>query len=140
MRAVGIENIDPRPPAFIVARRQQVVEQFGQDVVCDGLEIWRDIALGPAIEIGQTALKRVATKMPRDLVNHLFGGRHALRPAKATEGRSEEHTFEVQSLMRTSYAVFGLKKKNTSELQSLIRTSYAILCMTTYIKNTTTPT
>src|SRR3546814_5360806 len=27
-------------------------------------------------------------------------------------GRSEEHTFELQSLMRTSYAVFCLKKKN----------------------------
>src|SRR3546814_2883577 len=28
------------------------------------------------------------------------------------EGRSEEHTSELQSLMRTSYAVFCLKKKN----------------------------
>src|SRR3546814_4880359 len=27
------------------------------------------------------------------------------------EGRSEEHTSELQSLMRTSYAVFCLKKK-----------------------------
>src|SRR3546814_5884555 len=29
------------------------------------------------------------------------------------EGRSEEHTSELQSLMRLSYAVFCLKKKNT---------------------------
>src|SRR3546814_10108203 len=29
-----------------------------------------------------------------------------------TEGRSEEHTSELQSLMRISYAVFCLKKKN----------------------------
>src|SRR3546814_3489865 len=29
------------------------------------------------------------------------------------EGRSEEHTSELQSLMRISYAVFCLKKKNT---------------------------
>src|SRR3546814_1846176 len=28
------------------------------------------------------------------------------------QGRSEEHTSELQSLMRHSYAVFGLKKKN----------------------------
>src|SRR3546814_7826099 len=28
-----------------------------------------------------------------------------------TEGRSEEHTSELQSLMRLSYAVFCLKKK-----------------------------
>src|SRR3546814_1793097 len=27
-------------------------------------------------------------------------------------GRSEEHTYELQSLMRISYAVFCLKKKN----------------------------
>src|SRR3546814_2852900 len=27
--------------------------------------------------------------------------------------RSEEHTYELQSLMRISYAVFCLKKKNT---------------------------
>src|SRR3546814_3472740 len=30
------------------------------------------------------------------------------------QGRSEEHTSELQSLMRISYAVFCLKKKNTS--------------------------
>src|SRR3546814_6649683 len=30
------------------------------------------------------------------------------------DGRSEEHTSELQSLMRTSYAVFCLKKKNKS--------------------------
>src|SRR3546814_5179320 len=31
-----------------------------------------------------------------------------------TDGRSEEHTSELQSLMRISYAVFCLKKKNTT--------------------------
>src|SRR3546814_8200904 len=30
------------------------------------------------------------------------------------DGRSEEHTSELQSLMRISYAVFCLKKKNTN--------------------------
>src|SRR3546814_13473307 len=38
----------------------------------------------------------------RMIVSTLFG-----------EGRSEEHTSELQSLMRISYAVFCLKKKNT---------------------------
>src|SRR3546814_988137 len=33
--------------------------------------------------------------------------------AKGRDGRSEEHTSELQSLMRISYAVFCLKKKNT---------------------------
>src|SRR3546814_7740813 len=30
----------------------------------------------------------------------------------AVQGRSEEHTSELQSLMRISYAIFRLKKKN----------------------------
>src|SRR3546814_2295005 len=34
----------------------------------------------------------------------------------AADGRSEEHTFELQSLMRISYAVFCLKKKKTSNI------------------------
>src|SRR3546814_2164559 len=33
-------------------------------------------------------------------------------PGKPSDGRSEEHTSELQSLMRISYAVFCLKKKN----------------------------
>src|SRR3546814_5476996 len=41
---------------------------------------------------------------------------HVYNPAAGQahrEGRSEEHTSELQSLMRISYAVFCLKKKNT---------------------------
>src|SRR3546814_4070560 len=34
------------------------------------------------------------------------------------EGRSEEHTSELQSLMRISYAVFCLKKKKTDRNSS----------------------
>src|SRR3546814_5489211 len=37
-----------------------------------------------------------------------------LRPP-GQQGRSEEHTSELQSLMRISYAVFCLKKKNKKE-------------------------
>src|SRR3546814_8140192 len=33
------------------------------------------------------------------------------------QGRSEEHTSELQSLMRISYAVFCLKTKNKSKLR-----------------------
>src|SRR3546814_10536092 len=43
-------------------------------------------------------------------VNNLVPG--YIRTAM-TEGRSEEHTSELQSLMRISYAVFCLKKKTT---------------------------
>src|SRR3546814_7113565 len=43
---------------------------------------------------------------------------------RAAEGRSEEHTSELQSLLRSSYAVFCLKKKteHTSEPQTNTRT------------------
>src|SRR3546814_1796380 len=34
------------------------------------------------------------------------------RTGESRQGRSEEHTSELQSLMRISYAVFCLKKKN----------------------------
>src|SRR3546814_2860021 len=40
------------------------------------------------------------------------GGRRAQAPQD--QGRSEEHTSELQSLMRISYAVFCLKKKMTN--------------------------
>src|SRR3546814_10433349 len=33
------------------------------------------------------------------------------KPKKSLDGRSEEHTSDLQSLMRKSYAVFCLKKK-----------------------------
>src|SRR3546814_9563103 len=43
-----------------------------------------------------------------------FDVRMRIKPqGKALDGRSEEHTSELQSLMRTSYAVFCLKKKKT---------------------------
>src|SRR3546814_1602273 len=35
--------------------------------------------------------------------------------AMTAQGRSEEHTSELQSLMRISYAVFCLKKKKKTE-------------------------
>src|SRR3546814_1585901 len=40
------------------------------------------------------------------------------------DGRSEEHTSELQSLMRTSYAVFALKKKIISNTHNY--TTYII--------------
>src|SRR3546814_2525254 len=40
----------------------------------------------------------------------------------AENGRSEEHTSELQSLMRISYAVFCLKKKKNQHIQGCIMT------------------
>src|SRR3546814_7827405 len=51
-------------------------------------------------------------------------GHYLDRPAQSrpVEGRSEEHTSELQSLMRISYAAFCLKKKkkNTTHINTLI--------------------
>src|SRR3546814_6750493 len=54
-----------------------------------------------------------------------FQGRESIRAGNmnrpsgvAPEGRSEEHTSELQSLMRTSYAVFCLKKKKVNRYKS----------------------
>src|SRR3546814_2605654 len=41
-------------------------------------------------------------------------------PAALQDGRSEEHTSELQSLMRISYAVFCLKKKNNKKIQQFM--------------------
>src|SRR3546814_5525292 len=52
-----------------------------------------------------------------DKVGHSSGQRLAQRRSRGRrgerQGRSEEHTSELQSLMRISYAVFCLKKKTT---------------------------
>src|SRR3546814_20645053 len=48
-----------------------------------------------------------------------IGRQRPLPPGIAPpEGRSEEHTSELQSLMRISYAVFFLKKKNKTKIKT----------------------
>src|SRR3546814_4946655 len=41
------------------------------------------------------------------------------RSLAAADGRSEEHTSELQSLMRISYAVFCLKKKKRTQQKTI---------------------
>src|SRR3546814_2582645 len=50
-------------------------------------------------------------------------GRRGFHPG-ALQGRSEEHTSELQSLMRISYAVFCLKKKKiiSTQIQNIRQT------------------
>src|SRR3546814_10381034 len=48
---------------------------------------------------------------PANRVNRAAIVVRAVKAAVAIAVRSEEHTFELQSLMRISYAVFCLKKK-----------------------------
>src|SRR3546814_10834466 len=46
------------------------------------------------------------------------GGDDGAHAVPADDGRSEEHTSELQSLMRISYAVFCLKKKKTANREN----------------------
>src|SRR3546814_7643093 len=58
------------------------------------------------------ALSVIGIDVSRDwLDGFCLPGLHRFRPTNCAEGRSEEHTSELQSLMRISYAVFCLKKK-----------------------------
>src|SRR3546814_11913004 len=56
------------------------------------------------------ALLRIAVLLHRG-----YDAREIPRLDAAAEGRSEEHTSELQSLMRISYAVFCLKKKKSTK-------------------------
>src|SRR3546814_4447964 len=70
---------------------------------------------------GTLALQALRGETPADLDVTSHDGFHLLRAdlSGATlwswDGRSEEHTSELQSLMRISYAVFCLKKKKQQE-------------------------
>src|SRR3546814_3112463 len=64
------------------------------------------------------AAERQLAQAGRGAVGDDLAGRHLVahlhQRALVDAGRSEEHTYELQSLMRSSYAVFCLKKKNTT--------------------------
>src|SRR3546814_6346008 len=55
-------------------------------------------------DVGQKARHRI-------MLARAIGAEDEKIIAVAADGRSEEHTSELQSLMRISYAVFCLKKK-----------------------------
>src|SRR3546814_4266953 len=57
--------------------------------------------------------------VPVDVADDLVGPG---RLAREVDGRSEEHTSELQSLMRISYAVFCLKKKKKNNKTLDVRT------------------
>src|SRR3546814_9752222 len=98
--------------------------------MADGGELDRAVALrGDAALGGDEATARV---MPQDDVNdagdrirsilrrraiaqHLDTRDRRHRDEVQVDGRSEEHTSELQSLMRISYAVFCLKKNKTKQ-------------------------
>src|SRR3546814_1511271 len=63
----------------------------------------------------EAALQKLVTMRGVAVDSHgLEGTPTFLINGRKAEGRSEEHTSELQSLMRISYAVFCLKKKKTN--------------------------
>src|SRR3546814_9213735 len=66
-----------------------------------------ELSMAQIKEQMQLAVDRVMTE------GSLYDRDLAALAIKQAQGRSEEHTSELQSLMRISYAVFCLKKKNT---------------------------
>src|SRR3546814_9230282 len=71
-----------------------------------------DIALEPA-QHDEQLTGRQALVGPGDVEVRPDGDKRISR-VELGEGRSEEHTSELQSLMRIPYAVFCLKKKTTA--------------------------
>src|SRR3546814_8134248 len=83
----------------------------------------------PQRETGMTAYEMMLSESQERMLMVLKPGKEAFAEAifrkweldfavigEVTEGRSEEHTSELQSLMRISYAVFCLKKKNKHKI------------------------
>src|SRR3546814_4413558 len=95
------------------------ISDWSSDVCSSDLEAAQDRRRGRCGGVDSAARSRPARRRHRRLVGfgiHLPGaGRRPARPRDRPEGRrqgrSEEHTSELQSLMRISYAVFCLKKK-----------------------------
>src|SRR3546814_10601989 len=79
--------------------------------------VYVDFDLGgadPVRRAGERSLVGFEWQHLPDLVPMTEGDRHMLAVGRENgvgDGRSEEHTSELQSLMRISYAVFCLKKK-----------------------------
>src|SRR3546814_1455202 len=74
-----------------------------------------------------TTLFRSLGFCPGDMERHrerrTLRRRALLVQTQDLQGRSEEHTSELQSLMRISYAVFCLKKKKTKRTKKLTASS-----------------
>src|SRR3546814_9288770 len=101
------------------------ISDWSSDVCSSDLRDLRQAEAGQAFDILQSQ-HHIDDKMRLDECNdHFHASLHFLRrpvsgkPAPdrrhsplPVDGRSEEHTSELQSLMRISYAVFCLKKKN----------------------------
>src|SRR3546814_6536851 len=97
---------------FVVQRGERCLVRC-QDAV--------DERLGGALEDGQRGsdlVGDVGDELAAQAVLLVDGSGHPVE--RGGEGRSEEHTSELQSLMRISYAVFCLKKKKKQHTRHIL--------------------
>src|SRR3546814_3220199 len=110
--------------AFVLARGRQVEIMIGDDAGVRRMVAGQDRRMAGA-GFGR-AMRLIARREddarsePRETAGEaaaIFGekvGRKLVERDHHDQFRSEEHTYELQSLMRISYAVFCLKKKTTN--------------------------
>src|SRR3546814_4362401 len=67
--------------------------------------------VNPRMADGPAIVGLRCSMAPPEFCDRTLTDPHGVRHPCPTDGRSEEHTSELQSLMRISYAVFCLKKK-----------------------------
>src|SRR3546814_2594981 len=90
--------------------RLQARQAETRNLQCAIIHIWYRVA-------GQLRSSPIPRSLQRNRMVPSIWRRGAARasrkacPQHAPQGRSEEHTSELQTLMRISYAVFSLKKK-----------------------------
>src|SRR3546814_7737902 len=106
------ENLAPKgPPLTKVRRGGNLLFVSGQlPRGQDGAIVLGDIVVQTRQSIAnlQAALATAGATL-----EHVVKVTAWLTDVSYMDGRSEEHTSELQSLMRISYAVFCVKKKNT---------------------------
>src|SRR3546814_1824549 len=108
-RPPGATRTDTLFPYATLFRSPRGAAVVGEDR--RAVAVRRTVDQGEALLVGSDAHDRQHGSedlMPVDIRRD----RHLVDEGRAE--RSEEHTYELQSLMRSSYDVFCLKKKNTS--------------------------
>src|SRR3546814_7054081 len=111
------------PPRLVVAVHRCRPPWFHRNVMAGAMGLIRGAydAKAEGFAPGGISLHNLMSGHGPDVASWKGASEADLTPHRI-EGRSEEHTSELQSLMRISYAAFCLKKKNISdrELQNIL--------------------
>src|SRR3546814_2628530 len=110
MLILGMGALARPDGAAVLAAARAIAERYGMVPSGNGDDGWNGFNLlhTAAARVGGLDLGFVPGDGGRD-IEGIYQG--------CEDGRSEEHTSELQSLMRISYAVFCLKKKTYNKLR-----------------------